>query len=229
MREVRVPLSAPMVLIPAGEFWMGSPDGEGHDDERPRHRVSLAGFFLDQHPVTAGQFAVFCRRTRRPLPEQPPWGADDHPVVNVSWDDARAYCAWAGGRLPTEAQWERAARGGTQTRYYFGDDERLLGEYAWFRGNSGGQTQPVARKAPNPWGLYDMHGNVWEWVADWYAPGYYEISPPADPRGPETGRFRVLRGGSWSLFDVLCRSAARNRLLPRLRGLNLGFRGARDP
>jgi formylglycine-generating enzyme required for sulfatase activity len=221
-------MSAPLVLIPAGEFWMGSPEGEGHDDERPRHRVRLPAFLMDQHPVTAGQFADFCGQTRRPAPEQPSYSAQDHPVVNVSWQDARDYCAWAGGRLPTEAEWERAARGGTQTRYYFGDDESLLGEYAWFRGNSGRQTHPVAGKAPNPFGLYDMHGNVWEWVADWFDPDYYAKSPEEGPRGPETGRYRVLRGGSWSLFDVLCRCAARNRLLPELKGLNLGFRGARD-
>ncbi|MCX5796903.1 MAG: formylglycine-generating enzyme family protein [Elusimicrobia bacterium] len=218
----------PLVRVPAGKFWMGSPEGEGDDDERPRHLVLLPEFLIDRHPVTAAQFADFCRRMGRPAPQQPPWSADDHPVVNVSWEDARDYCAWAGKRLPTEAEWERAARGGTQTRYYFGDDEGGLGEYAWFRGNSGGQTHPVAGKAPNAFGLYDMHGNVWEWVADWYDPGYYARSPASGPRGPEAGVYRVLRGGSWSLFDVLCRCAARNRLLPRLSGLNLGFRCARD-
>jgi formylglycine-generating enzyme required for sulfatase activity len=120
--------AAPMVRIPAGEFWMGSPEGEGHDDERPRHRVRLPEFLIDKHPVTAAQFAEFCRATGRPLPGQPPWGAEDHPVVNVCWQDTLDYCAWAGQRLPTEAEWKRAARGGTQTRYYFGDDEALLGE-----------------------------------------------------------------------------------------------------
>ncbi|MBI5241359.1 MAG: SUMF1/EgtB/PvdO family nonheme iron enzyme [Elusimicrobia bacterium] len=207
---------------------MGSPEGEGHDDERPRHRVRLRAFLLDQHPVTAARFVEFCRAAGRPFPGQPSWSGDDHPVVNVSWEDARACCAWDGGRLPTEAEWERAARAGTETRYPFGDDESRLGEHAWFRDNSGRQTQPVARKAPNPFGLYDMLGNVWEWVADWYGPGYYAASPEQDPRGPGAGSWRVMRGGSWSLFDVLCRPAARNRLAPKLRGLNLGFRCARD-
>ncbi|MFA5139085.1 MAG: formylglycine-generating enzyme family protein [Elusimicrobiota bacterium] len=207
------------VLIPAGGFSMGSTGEEGQADERPRRWVDAEAFRIDAHPVTAARFAEFCREARREQPRQPPWSTADHPVVNVTWHDAQAYASWAGKRLPTEAEWEKAARGGTRTRYSFGDDEALLGRFAWFKDNSGGQAHPVGRKEPNPFGLYDMHGNVWEWVEDWYAA---DLSSSA----PESGRYRVMRGGSWTTYDLLCRSAVRNWLLPELRGENLGFRCA---
>ena len=206
---------------------MGSPESEGQFDEHPLHHPRLDAFHIDRREVTAAQFERFSRETGGAMPKQPAWSREDHPVVNVSWDEAKAYCDWAGKRLPTEAEWEKAARGGTRTKYHFGDDESLLGEYAWHRGNSDARTHPVGLKAPNDYGLFDMHGNVWEWVADWYGPDYYAVSPAANPAGPETGTYRVMRGGSWNLQDILCRAAARNRLLPGLRGLNLGFRCAR--
>jgi formylglycine-generating enzyme required for sulfatase activity len=197
-----------MVLIPAGGFWMGSAGEEGQEDERPRRWVHLESFRIDVHPVTAAQFMEFCREIGREPPRQPGWSTPDHPVVNVSWHDARDYASWAGKRLPTEAEWEKAARGGTGTRYSFGDDESLLDRFAWFKGNSDDQAHAVGLKEPNPFGLHDMHGNVWEWVEDRYA----------------AGPCRVLRGGSWTTFDILCRSAVRNWLLPELRGQNLGLR-----
>jgi formylglycine-generating enzyme required for sulfatase activity len=114
------------------------------------------------------------------------------PIVNISWDDAQAYCAWAGGRLPTEAEWEYAARAGSTTARY-GD----LGAIARYHDNSGESTKPVAQKQPNAWELYEMEGNVWEWVQDWYDRNYYGQSPATDPQGPSSGLSRVLRGGSW--------------------------------
>ena len=151
----------------------------------------------------------------------------EQPVVGVSWEEARAYCEWAGGRLPTEAEWEYACRAGTTTEYSFGDDAELLEEYAWFDKNSGGQTQPVGAKKPNPWGLHDMHGNVWEWCADWYDNGYYARSPAEDPPGAASGSCRVIRGGGWWFDASYCRAVFRSGFVPSLRIDYLGFRLAR--
>jgi len=152
----------------------------------------------------------------------------------VSWNDAVEFCRRlsklpeekAAGhvyRLPTEAEWEYACRAGTTTEYSFGDFESQLGEYAWFNGNSDETTHPVGQKKANPWGLYEMHGNVWEWCQDWHSADYYGSSPPADPQGPTRGSSRVLRGGSWCCpRDV--RSANRGRVGPDSRGSNVGFR-----
>ena len=155
------------------------------------------------------------------------------PVETVSWDDCQEFIRKLNARfphpgplpegegvfrLPTEAQWEYACRAGSTTRYCFGDDESGLGEYAWYDANSGGKTHPVGEKKPNAWGLYDMHGNVWEWCQDWYDGGYYAKSPTDDPTGPAAGSYRVIRGGSW--FDPArgCRSADRDWCAPGYRG-----------
>lgn len=219
---------SPMALIPAGESVMGSPEGEGHDDERPRRLVRLGAFQIDKYPVTCDQFARFCGETGRAMVEKPGWNLGDHPVVCVTWEDAAAFASWAGKRLPTEAEWEKAARGGTASRYFFGDDEAALGDYAWYRGNSGGTTRPVGLLFPNPHGLFDILGNVWEWTADWYDASHYARAADENPRGPTAGEHRVIRGGSWRLEPSLGRCAARNFLRPELTGLNLGFRCARD-
>lgn len=215
-------------LVPGGAFVMGSPEGVGHDDEHPAHEVSLEAFYMDECPVTAGSFSRFCSESGMELPAQPAWSAPDHPIVNVTHAEAAAYAAWTGKRLPTEAEWEKAARGDSKARYPFGEDEGLLRDYAWFRDNSDGKTHPVASLSPGPYGLLDMLGNVWEWVADWYGGAYYAKSPERDPRGPDSGDTRVLRGGSWTTFDLLCRPGARNCLPEGMRGRNLGFRCAID-
>jgi formylglycine-generating enzyme required for sulfatase activity len=143
----------------------------------------------------------------------------------VSWFNARDFCEKHGWRLPTEAEWEYAARAGTKTTWSFGDDEKVLGEYAWF-GNSKGEVHPVGTKKPNPWGIYDMHGNAWEWVADWY--GDYPARAQVNPIGPETGVLRVLRGAAFFNPPWVLRSADRFRIQPAFRFRTVGFRCARD-
>ncbi len=195
------------VLIPAGEFMMGSPEGEGDYDERPQHKVIITRpFYMQTTPVTQAQWKKvigrkFLRRTKNPSY----FKGDDLPVERVSWKDAQRFLEKLNQkeqkgryRLPTEAEWEYACRAGSATKYSFGNDEGRLGEYAWYDKNSGGKTHPVGQKKPNAWGLYDMHGNVWEWCSDWYDKDYYRNSPSRNPKGPTNGRYRVLRGGSWS-------------------------------
>ena len=138
----------------------------------------------------------------------PQSGYENYPVVYVTWYGANEYAKWIGGALPTEAQWEYACRAGSTTAYSFGDDSDSLGDYAWYTINSSSKTHPVGQKKPNAWGLYDMHGNVREWCADWY--GSYSTTAVTDPTGPTSGSYRVLRGGSWSNGADYCRSAYRN-------------------
>jgi formylglycine-generating enzyme required for sulfatase activity len=132
-------------------------------------------------------------------------------------------------RLPTEAEWEYACRAGSETEYCFGDSADRLGEYAWYSSNSGKRTHPVAQKQPNAWGLSDMHGNVWEWCQDWYGESYYRSSPTEDPQGPASGKYRVLRGGSWDNASADCRSAGRYWNSPEIRITNGGLRVVASP
>ena len=186
------------ITIPAGEFDMGSNKGE--DREKPVHRVRITKpFLLGKYQVTNQEYQRFLEAH----PEvKPPGRWNDsqfndpkQPVVSVSWEDAQGFCQWAGCRLPTEAEWEYACRAGSPGRYCFGDDEAKLDAYAWYGENSGGKTHPVGQKKPSAWGLYDIHGNVWEWCQDWFGP--YPKGPVTDPTGPEKGDARVLRGGSF--------------------------------
>jgi formylglycine-generating enzyme required for sulfatase activity len=214
------------VWIPPGTFQMGcSPgDSECGRDEKPLHPVTISkGFWLGQTPVTAGAYRRFSAATGREMPAAPSfnegWAIDNMPVVNVTWDDARAYCGWMGGRLPTEAEWEYAARAGsTEARY------GPLDEIAWYDQNSGGKTNEVGQKRANSFGLFDMLGNVWEWVNDWYDNRYHPGRPSADPPGPSGGRERVQRGGSWYNQASNERVSFRNGNSPGARNVNIGFR-----
>jgi sulfatase modifying factor 1 len=201
---------APMVLIPAGYFTMGSPVGKGADDEHPAHQVWISAFYMDQFLVTFARYDQFCDATGRQKPTDgyilskgpsPKWGRGPRPVFNLTWKEANAYCQWAGGRLPTEAEWERAARGGTESPYFWGKDTGPAVNYAWYTENSLYKTWPVGQLKPNPYGLYDIVGNLWEWVFDWYSPDYYAESPGRNPTGPEEGKLKVLRGGSFNNGD----------------------------
>jgi formylglycine-generating enzyme required for sulfatase activity len=228
-----------MVVVPAGEFLMGSESG--YPNERPVHRVFVDAFALAQHPVTNVQYERFVRESghRVPYLDDPqakldnwdrekrvyPAGHEQHPVVLVSWHDAQAYCEWAGGRLPTEAEWEKAARGGLEGKLYPWGDEINPG-LANYDNRDG--TTPVGSYSPNGYGLYDMAGNVWEWAADWYDAKYYQHSPQQNPQGPETGTVHVLRGGAWLLFPQFCRVAYRFRNSPDFRFTLIGFRLARS-
>jgi formylglycine-generating enzyme required for sulfatase activity len=223
-----------MVLIPAGEFLMGSPksDKDAGPAEQPQHRVRIKPFYLGKYLVTQGQWHAV-------MGSNPSlFMGPKNPVENVNWSDCQVFLgklnekiSGQGGNfvLPTEAQWEYACRAGSTKRYCFGDEESGLGEYAWYAANSNGKTHPVGEKKPNAWGLYDMHGNVWEWCQDWYDAGYYAKSPTGDPTGSRGGLGRVGRGGSWHGPAGFCRSAARDGDGPGDRNSNLGFRVARVP
>jgi formylglycine-generating enzyme required for sulfatase activity len=215
-----------LVWIPAGTFLMGS---EKWDlAERPVHEVTLTrGFFLTKYPITNSQYARYLESGDRPATVPEYWddqrfNQPEQPVVGVSWNEAVAYCQWAGGRLPTEAEWEYACRAGSDGDFCFGDDPAELGDYAWFRENSKRQLQPVGRKKPNAWGLHDMHGNVWEWCNDRFA--RYRSGAEVDPKGPLQGSSRVSRGGSWLGQASNCRAAFRDGCDPSGRSGNLGFR-----
>jgi sulfatase modifying factor 1 len=205
---------APMVLIPAGDFQMGSNDS---DDEKPVHTVYLDAFYIDIYEVTNAQYKKFMDATKYKEPNywnDSKFNAPNHPVVGVRWNDAVAYTKWAGKRLPTEAEWEKAARGGlVGKKYPWGDN--LTHDDANYSGTGGKDkwvnTSPVGSFAPNGYGLYDMAGNVWEWCADWYDSKYYASSPKSNPKGPSSGERAVLRGGSWYFsFDSYLRVADRS-------------------
>ena len=268
-KEIRTnPLDGqPYVWIPPGEFQMGcSPgDDECFSNEKPQRLVRITrGFWLGQTPVTVGAYKRFAESKGVSMPGEPVlgkrqlnprWSDLEQPMVMVTWEEARSYCeSWARGRLPTEAEWEWAARaGGTAARY--GD----LDAIAWYADNSGNQPldstrawekdaasdwekylrilekngnriQRVKQKQPNPWGLYDMLGNVWEWVGDWYEEDYYRKlpSPAVDPKSPSSGTMRVLRGGSWNYYPRDVRASDRDRNGPEYRNDGVGFRCVRE-
>jgi sulfatase modifying factor 1 len=195
----------------------------------------MMGFWLSGTPVTVGAYKRFIQaRTDITMPDAPSfnsdWSKEDHPIVKVTWDEAQAYCAWAGGtngRLPTEAQWEYAARGGRDgLKYPWGNE--ITPENANYSGSKWNGTSPVRSYAPNGWGLYDMAGNVFEWVADWYEEDYYTTLPsdrPADdPSGPQSGMRRVARGGSFYVVPRRLRASGRDGLGPGSRADFIGFR-----
>lgn len=218
-------------LIPAGEFDMGSPDKEKGRaaDEGPVHHVKLSvPFYIGVTEVTQAQW-----RALMGSDEKSTAGGNSLPVAPVSYNEAQAFLAKAGGalRLPTEAEWEYACRAGNKGAWCFGDDETMLYQYGWYDGNSNKQLHPVGDRKRNAWGLYDMHGNAWEWCADWYDANYYATGAKGmtDPQGPKKALDRVLRGGSYNTDASMTRSASRMHNLPDNRYLGYGFRVAAFP
>ena len=215
-------LNMEFVLIPAGEFQMGANDGR--DNERPIHQVRISqSFYLAKHLVTQAQWQAMMGNN----PSN--FKGGNHPVETVSWDNAQEFIQKLNEkegknsyRLPTEAEWEYAARAGSTAKYTFGDDESRLAEYAWYEKNSYSGTHPVGQLKPNDWGLYDMHGNVWEWVQDWHAE--YTEESVTDPQGPSSGSGRVIRGGGWSGGARNCRFTYRGDIKPSYHHYGLGFR-----
>jgi len=225
-----------MVLIPGGWFEMGSDDPDA-TDETP-HKVYVSPLYMDRCEVSQAEY-------ERVMGENPSrWKGKQSPVEQVRWYQAAKYCnarskleglqpaydpkTWEcnfeadGYRLPTEAEWECAARAGTAAKYCFGDNPAPLKNYAWFKENCPRKPGPVGQKRPNPWGLCDVYGNVWEWCNDFYQEDYYPQSPEKDPRGPKSGETRVLRGGGWSSRADECRSSYRNYEDPGYRDVCFG-------
>lgn len=221
-----------MALIPGGTFTMGK-NSPNPTDWQPEHRVSVDSFYMDCCEVTNSQYQTFCEATGHPLPEF--WGKGqfncgpefpDHPVTGVSLFDAMKYAEWAGKRLPTEAEWEYAARGGQEGRAYpwgNGIDSTVANYGKKYR-----STLEVGSFPPNAYGLHDMGGNVWEWTSDFYGSSYYAESPLKNPKGPTTGRFSVIRGGSWHSGAMCIQVYYRNGLSPSWVDFAVGFRCARS-
>ncbi len=251
-------VGAPMVLIPEGSFLMGSKEGVffgiGADpysepDEYPEHHVTLDSYYLDKYEVSNRQYFEFVKATGHRTPKnccepkyevwiagKPSLGAEELPVINVDWADSTAYCAWAGKRLPTEAEWEKAARG-SQGRIYPWGSEPPNPSLANFSVETMSEWQGLTSfgrvdyrdSGQSPYGIYNMAGNVWEWVSDWYEEDYYRRSPSKNPRGPAEGRFKGLRGGSWRNNAATLRAANRNgKHTPSERRVYIGFRCAMD-
>jgi formylglycine-generating enzyme len=221
-----------LVLVEGGTFQMGSASG-GDADEKPVHTVTVSSFCLDNREVTVAEYRGFCTGTGRSMPSAPAWGGwvDTHPIVNVSWDDAKAYAQWVGKRLPTEAEWEYAARGGKFSHGYTYSGSNTLNDVGWNSLNSDSVTHPVGQKVPNELGLYDMSGNATEWCYDCFDTAYYKASPPNNPQGPTTGTpagMRAKRGGSWLWGPYSSRVTDRSGFWQWSGLEDVGFRCAKD-
>lgn len=228
-----------MVLIPSGHFLMGNPQGHGRFDEQPQRKIFIDSFEIDQVEVSNKRYLDFIKSSKRKEPPNPygtsrlseTKGINHLPVVQVTWYDAVDYCRWAGKRLPTEAEWEKAARGEQGSRFPWGHSiPTTLNANFDIDWNGTETLYPVGTRESNqsPYGVFDMAGNVREWVSDWYDPYYYSNSPEHNPKGPDTGVLKGIRGGSWHSFKSDLRGAARGKGGFALKTDGIGFRCARD-
>jgi len=237
------PPAADMISIPAGTFSMGTDDASTNQDEKPLHSIYVSAFSIDRFEVTNAEYHRFIVATgHRPPHVDAPWaepynwigndfpaGKGLNPVVLVSWHDATAFAAWAGKRLPTEAEWEKAARAGLTGRAFPYGDTLELNQANYFKSYlRSKQLLPVGSFKPNAFGLYDMAGNVWEWCQDWYSPGYYRSSTTENPSGPLNGENKVFRGGSWKNDKQFLRCAQRGKNNPDYKSPMIGFRCVRS-
>lgn len=216
-----------MVYVKGGKFKMGS---DFQENEKPIHPVFLNSFFISQFPITFDLYDLYCEDTGIQKPNDNGWGRNNMPVINVSWEEATKFCEWLSYksgkiyRLPTEAEWEYAARGGRYSNNYLFSGSNNLDEVAWHSTNSGGKSHPVGLKKPNELGIYDMSGNVSEWCFDWYEEDFYKNSPLENPLGPENGITKAYRGGNWGNNDDFCRVTTRGSFLPTGQFKDIGFR-----
>ncbi len=235
MRTTDIPLPD-MLHIPGGAFLMGSEAGA--EDEKPVHQVEVPDFYLARTPITNAQYMAFVAATGQHAPREfgYPFDHDHHPVVGISWHDAVAYCAWLSAqtghtyRLPSEAEWEYAARGGQRSQGFPYAGGHRLQEVGWYDVNSNGTTQPVGLKPANELGLHDMSGNVWEWCADHWHDNYNEAPTNGTPwllGAAEENARRVVRGGSWDYYVNYCLVSCRDLNYADYRNINVGFRPAR--
>jgi len=211
-----------MVQINPGPFIMGS--FSGGPDERPAHEVALGMYAIGAREVTVDEYRRYGQETQQGFPEQPAGSTSQHPVVLVTWHEAKAYCEHYGMRLPTEAEWEKAARCGLKGQTIGEADPAGLNRFAWYKGNSQSKAHAVGTKAASPCFLYDFFGNVAEWVSDWYDQDYYGDSPPQNPPGPERGDDKVVRGGAFNSSSESLRMSSRDRLGPDSGREDIGFR-----
>ncbi|MEQ8702811.1 MAG: formylglycine-generating enzyme family protein [Phaeodactylibacter sp.] len=232
-----------MVRVSGGSFTMGcTPEQSNCDgDERPAHRVELSSYSIGKYEVTQGQWEAVmgtsvANQRDKENKDWPLLGVgSNYPMYYVSWEEVQDFIVklnrMTGGnyRLPTEAEWEYAARGGSRSRGYKYSGSNNLGSVGWYRDNSGSKPHPVGKKSPNELGLYDMSGNVWEWCSDWYDSDYYSSTPGRNPKGPGRGSYRVIRGGGWNNSAGICRASDRHDYGPDDRGSYLGFRLAAAP
>ena len=241
-KEITNSIGVKLVLIPKGTFMMGSPESEeGRDkDDETQHEVTISkDYYLGVYEVTQAQYEKVMGKNPSHFQGAIVGNENaDLPVENVSWDDAVEFCKKLSDlpeekktgreyRLPTEAQWEYACRAGSKTAYSFDDEEGLLPEYGWFKRNSSNRTHTVGLLEPNAWGLFDLHGNVWEWCSDWF--GEYPMGAVSERTAPKEGTDRVFRGGVWDGGAALCRSANRSWVTPVVRRSINGFRLALSP